>query len=110
MGKKKGRKQKPSEKLKEPEGGEIIEETDEETSCSSTSTTPEKENTASQKPTSEATNKADNLAIGSVASSQQAAADIDSVATSQQAAADSKGNNEDTPTAAEHQMTDTIVD
>ena len=41
--------------------------------------------------------QAENLAIGSVASSQQAAAD-------------SKGNNKDPPTAAEHQMTDTIVD
>ena len=89
MGKRKAPKQKPvpSEKPTDPEDGEIIEEIDEGTSCSSTTTTPEKENDlilapseqspfmASQKPTSETTDKADNLGIGSAASSQWAAAD-----------------------------------
>ena len=66
MRKKKGRKRKASasENQTEPEDGEIIEESDETTSCSSSPTPSEKEIMVSDKPSS--------AAIGSVASSDQA--------------------------------------
>ena len=66
MRKKKGRKHKASgsENQTEPEDGEIIEESDATTSCSSSPTPSEKEIMVSDKPSS--------LAIGSVASSDQA--------------------------------------
>ena len=66
MRKKKGRKHKASasENQTEPEDGEIIEESDATTSCSSSPTPSEKEIMISDNPSS--------LAIGSVASSDQA--------------------------------------